>query len=112
MHFVNNLAIRVVMGMDELYSKIDSVKEELNKLPIFDEIEKLVDEIQKKKELVEKIRKYNECPSDSLRMDIYSYEEIRKYKEKETDVNILILSMNKKIKDSLLEKGDCRHESN
>lgn len=98
--------------MDELYSKIDLVKEELDHLPIFDEMDKLEEDIKKKKELVEKIRKYNEYPSDKLRLDIYSYEEIRKYKEKETELNLLILSMNQRIKESLAKKDGCHHESN
>lgn len=98
--------------MDELYSKIDLVKEELDNLPIFREMDKLEEDIRKNKELVEKIRKYNGCPSDWLRLDIYSYEEIRKYKAKETDLNLLILSINNKIKESFREKDGCHHESN
>lgn len=98
--------------MDELYSKIDLVKEELDNLPIFHEIDKLEEDIKKNKELVEKIRKYNEYPSAKLRLDIYSYEEIINYKEKETELNLFILSINKRIKEGLLEgNGQC-HESN
>lgn len=98
--------------MDELYHKIDLLKEELDHLAIFKEMERLEIEIRKKKELVEKIKKYKECPSDKLRLDIYSYEEIINYKEKETELNLLILSINKRIKEGLLEgDGQC-HESN
>lgn len=98
--------------MDELYHKIDLVKEELDHLPIFKEMEKLEIEIRKKKELVEKIQKYNAYPSDKLRLDIYSYEEIRKYKEKETELNLIILNINKRIKEVLLERDVDYHESN
>ena len=98
--------------MDELYHKIDLLKEELDHLSIFEEMERLEIEIRKKKELVEKIKKYNEYPSDKLRLDIYSYEEIKNYKEKETELNLLILNINKRIKEGLLEKDDNCHESN
>ena len=88
------------------------MKEELDHLPIFKEMEKLEIEIRKKKELVEKIQKYNAYPSDKIRLDIYSYEEIRKYKEKETELNLIILNINKRIKEGLLERDVDYHESN
>lgn len=98
--------------MNELYEKIDVVKEELDRLPIFTEIERLVSDIKKNKELMAKLKQYQEYPTNHLRMEIYSYDEIRKYKEKENEVNLLILHMNKKIKESFIEKGGCHHESN
>lgn len=98
--------------MNELYTKIYAIEDELNQLPIFNEIYKIINQIKDNKEYQQKIEKYHLFPNEKLRMDIYSYEEIRNYKEKETELNLLILNINKRIKKGLLEKDvDC-HESN
>lgn len=98
--------------MEELYGKIDELEKELDKLEIFKELELLKKRIFDNKELVSKIKEYNEYPRDSLRLDIYNYDEISSYKEKENELNLLILSINKRLKNSFKNSGECTNENN
>lgn len=99
------------MEMNELYSRLYSLEEELDKLPIFEEIDEIVNKIKENEELMNKIKRYHEMQDEKLRRDIYSYQEIKEYKEKETDINLFILEMNRKINNRLLKKDGCIHES-
>lgn len=98
--------------MEELYNKIDDLKKELDKLEVFKELEILRNKIYQNRELVSKIKEYNEYPKESLRLEIYNYEEISLYKAKENEINLIILSINKKLKNSFKNSEECRSENN
>ena len=82
--------------MEELLDRLDRLKKELDDLPLFKELDLCRQNISNNKELVEKIEKYNLTKNNNLRLEIYSYKEIQEYKEKENELNLIILEINKK----------------
>ena len=84
--------------MTEIYEKLEKVKSNLDSLELFDKLKEAFSEVECNSDLLEKIKKYNQIPDNNLRFDIYNYEEIRKYKLLENEVNFLILHINEKLK--------------
>lgn len=97
--------------MLELLEKIESLKNSLDKLEIFNKLELIKKEIYSNQELVEKIKKYNELPNNNLRLEIYQYDEIKKYKKIENEINLMILQINQKL-GVLTNQRSCHHENN
>ena len=60
----------------------------------------------KDEELMKMIRKYQENGSEDLKKEIINNKLFSDYKDKETELNILILELNKKLK-SINDKGKC-----
>lgn len=94
--------------MNEIYDKLDEVKNSLNHLEIFDKLNESLEKIKLNDELINKIKKYNERKDENLRLDIYQYEEIKEYKNLENEVNLLILQINQKLK-KIKDVGGCNH---
>ena len=92
--------------MEELLDRLDRLKKELDNLPLFKELDLCRQNISNNKELVEKIEKYNLTKNNNLRLEIYSYKEIQEYKEKENELNLMILEINKKLK-TITNKRSC-----
>lgn len=97
--------------MNELLNELDLLKKDLDDLKLFKQLKSYRKEINDNKELVEKIEKYNLTKDNNLRLEIYSYKEIQDYKEKENELNLMILEINKRLK-IITNKRSCRHESN
>lgn len=97
--------------MEELLNRLDKLKKELDNLPLFKELDLCIKNINNNKELVEKIENYNLTKNNSLRLEIYSYKEIQEYKEKENELNLMILEINKRLK-TITNKRSCHNESN
>ena len=74
--------------MNELYEKLDLVKQELDNLELFQQLDDSLNKIKNNNELMKKINKYNECSDEALRLDIYNYEEFMEYKKLENEVNL------------------------
>lgn len=96
--------------MLELLEQIENLKTELDHLSIWDELEKIKIKIFSNQELVEKIKKYHETESQSLRLEIYQYDEMKKYKELENEVNFMILEINQ-ILNTMKDRGGCLNEN-
>ena len=62
--------------------------------------------IKDSKELQEKINKYKERLNNNLKEEIYNDSLYKEYKEAETNLNILILKINKELK-KINSKGKC-----
>lgn len=84
--------------MEELLEKIDNLKKSLNNNDIVKNIKRLNLEILNDKELINMIKRYKESPNEELKYQIYSNKLYREYKKNETDLNLLILSMNTELK--------------
>ena len=97
--------------MNEVFEKLDKVKEELDNLDIFKELDNSIKKVKGNKELMKKINEYNLYKNNDLRLDIYNYDEIKEYKRIENEVNLLILGINSKLK-RISNKRSCKHESN
>lgn len=93
--------------MEKLIEKVEKLKLELDEHPSIKDIKKLNQEIAKDRELIELIKTYNITNDENLKQNIISNELFKKYKEKETDVNIIILAINQKLKE-ITNKGKCK----
>lgn len=101
----------MVIYVEELYKKLYKLKLELDKLDVFNNIEKAYRSVNDNKELLSKIENYNRTRDDNIRLEIYNYDEIREYKRLENEVNLLILHINNKLK-RINNERSCVHESN
>lgn len=96
--------------MNELFIKIHNLKNELDNLKIIKNLNYYNNLIINNEILKTKIDKYYKDNSKDLLFEIYNYEEIKKYKECETEINLLIMMINSKLK-KITNSGDI-YESN
>lgn len=92
--------------MNELIEKVDNLKKSISELDKVKEIKELNKEIIKDKELLNKIEEYNRTQDEKLKQEIINNELFKKYKVLETDINVLILEINSKLK-QINDKGKC-----
>ena len=85
--------------MEELLEKIDNLKTSLNNEEVIIRINKLNKEVEKEKDLLNLINEYKLNNKESIKKEIYNNELFKKYKESETDLNLLIMSINTKLKE-------------
>ena len=93
--------------MEELMNKIENLKNSMDKEEVIQRIKKLNKEVEKDEELLYLVNDYKNNPNEEKKMLIYSNELYKKYKESETDLNILIMSINNKLKE-INNKRSCR----
>ncbi len=92
--------------MNDLIEKVDNLITSIDSTKQVEEIKKINEEIMKDKDLLEMISKYNVTHDEELKKKIISNKLFNDYKEKETDLNILILELNRKLKE-ISDKGKC-----
>lgn len=92
--------------MEKLLEKIENLKEELNKKEEIQEIKKLNLQLKEHEQILNKIKLYNQTRKESLKDEIYAEEIYQQYKLAETNLNILILEINTKLK-KINSKGKC-----
>ena len=92
--------------METLIEKVNELKESINKTQEVLEIKKLNNEIKNDKELLNLLEEYRIYPKEETKKKILDNSLFRKYKEKETDINILILKINKELK-QITKKDKC-----
>ena len=93
-----------------LISKIDILKKSLDETDEIKNINLYYNMIVKNKKLIDKINEYKNNFNKYLKQDIYTYDEFKKYKKSETDVSLLIMEINSKLK-KITNSGDI-YESN
>lgn len=93
--------------MNELIEKVEKLKKSIDKTTEVQELVRLNNEILKDKELLAKIKEYQITQDEKLKKDIIKHPLFLKYKEKETDLNVLILKINQELK-KLKDKGSCQ----
>ena len=93
--------------MNELIEEVEKLKEELNNTTQVKEIKELNKKIRKEEELLKKIEEYNKNNNEELKKDIISNPIFKEYKNKETELNLLILELNQKLK-VLKDKKGCQ----
>lgn len=95
--------------MDMLIEKLEQLKEEISKT------EEVISYLEEKKnifsnqEVISKVDKYRQYPSEELKEEVEKSSSFLAYKEKETEVNLLIFAINHKFKE-LSQEFDCRKE--
>ena len=91
--------------MNELMELVDNLKKELDMTKEVQDIKDYNKKISKDKDLLSKIKKYNDTKDESLKKEILSNKLFNEYKEKEIDFNVLILKINKELKRISSKKG-------
>lgn len=92
--------------METLIEKVNELKDSLSNTKEVLDIKELNKEIKKDKKLLELLNEYHLYPKEENKKQILNNELFRKYKEKETDLNILILKINKELK-QITKKDKC-----
>lgn len=92
--------------MNELIEKVENLKQSIDELEKIKEVKELNKEIIKDKELLKKIEEYNRTSDEKLKQEIINNSLFKKYKVLETDINIIILEINSKLK-KINDKGKC-----
>lgn len=92
--------------MEELYEKVNNLKDVLNDNEIIKEIKKLNKEIINDKILLGLIEKYNYTKDERIKQQIISNDLFQKYKHQETELNLLILEINQELK-KITKKDKC-----
>ena len=97
--------------MDKLMNEMDNLISEIDNCKIINTIKEIEDKVYNDKELMSLLDKYKINPNDKLKTEIISNSLFQEYKIKETDLNIFIMEINKRLK-TINEKGLCNHENN
>ena len=92
--------------MEALIEKVNELKDSLSNTKEVLDIKELNEEIKKDKKLLELLNEYHLYPKEETKKQILDNELFRKYKEKETDLNILILKINSELK-QITKKDKC-----
>lgn len=92
--------------MNDLIDKVENLKEALNETQQVKEINDINKLIMNDKELLELIKKYKETQDEDIKTKIINNKLFKDYKDKETELNILILEINSKLK-TISNKGKC-----
>ena len=92
--------------MNDLMEKVDNLITSIDSTKQVEEIKKINEEIMKDEDLLEIISKYNVTQDEELKKKIISNKLFNDYKEKETELNVLILELNSKLKE-ISDKGKC-----
>ncbi len=85
---------------------VDNLKKELDKKDEIIDIKKYNKLVSNDKELLKDIEEYNKTMDNNIKNRILSNENFNLYKEKETNLNFLILDINSKLKKINIKK-DC-----
>lgn len=92
--------------MEELLKKIEQLKKEISKDKRVIEIKKLNEKLNQEKSIIDLIEKYNITKDENIKKKILENQLFREYKQAETELNILILEINKELK-TITNKGKC-----
>lgn len=92
--------------MEELIEKIENLKEALDKTNEVKMVTYYLDRVLKDKELVKDIEKYNVTRDVKLLEKISNNTLFNDYKRSETDLNLLIMKINSRLKD-ISKKDGC-----
>ena len=84
--------------MYQLMEYLDKLKLSINNCNIITNLEKYRKVIYKNKYLMNLIKEYNNTKNSNIKFEIYKNKEFAKYKECETNVNLLIMEINNKLK--------------
>ena len=92
--------------MNELIEKVENLKKSISEIDKIKEIQELNKEIIKDKELLKLVEEYNRTQDENIKKEIVNNELFKKYKVLETDINVIILEINSKLK-QICDKGKC-----
>lgn len=85
--------------MREIEDKLDNLINQLDNNEYVKEIKKLNKKIKDDKELMKLLEEYKYNKSDSLKRKILENENFKEYKTAETEINFIIMYLNKRLKE-------------
>ena len=91
--------------MNEVYEKIYELEEYIDSLSIFKKMDDALNNIKNNKELTKKIEAYHQKEDERLKKEIYLDKDFYNYKQLETEVNLLIVRINQKLRKEFNGKG-------
>ncbi len=102
--------------MEELYIKIDKLKEELDNDSRIKEVKELKEKILSNDKLLSKINRLKELDKYSgeyieLKKDLFKNDGFVRFKELENEIDFLIYEINNHLKE-LTNERRCKNESN
>lgn len=92
--------------MEKLIEKVEYLKTSLDNNEDVKKIKQLNKIINEDKELLKLLVEYSKTKSNQIKEKIISNPNFRKYKEQETNINIIILELNQRLKE-IIDKGKC-----
>ena len=92
--------------MNELIGKVENLKNSLDNNKEIIELKKINELIMQDKELLKDIEKYNRTNDIKIKEKIINNNLFKEYKHSETEVNFIILEINKRLKE-INNKGKC-----
>ena len=92
--------------MEELMNKLDNLINALDKLDSVKELNVMNQLIEKDGELKELLDEYSKTTKKELKEKIINNKNFQTYKEKETEINLLILKINQELK-KISKNGEC-----
>lgn len=92
--------------MEKLIEKVENLKTSLDNNEDVKKIKQLNKIINEDKELLKLLTEYTKTKSNQIKEKIISNPNFRKYKEQETNINIIILELNQRLKE-IIDKGKC-----
>lgn len=92
--------------MEELIEKVENLKASLDDCDKVKRIKSINRKIMKDKELLNLIKKYNETIDEAIKKEIINHKLFLDYKHEETELNLLIMDINSRLKD-INSKGKC-----
>ena len=94
--------------MEELLEEIDDLKKALDETSVIKELKEYNKKIQNEKDLLEKINKYQLTMNERIKEEIINNILFREYKKKETNVNLLIMDINQRLKKINPKGRECK----
>lgn len=88
-------------------SRVDNLIEEIDKSNLISDIKEIQDKIFNDKELLSLLKEYENNPNNNVKDRIISNPLFCDYKEKEIDLNIFIMEINRRLKE-ISKKEGCR----
>lgn len=95
--------------MEELYELVENLKSYLDNLDDIKNIKDINKNLSKDKELLNKIELYRNNKDINLKKEILSNKDFKEYKRLESNINLLILEINSKLKELVPRRN---HENN
>ena len=84
--------------MEELILKVNNLIDTIDNSDIVKDIKKYNDKVMKDEKLLKLLEKYQETKDEKTKEEIMSKKLFQEYKLKESDLNIMIMSINQKLK--------------
>jgi len=84
--------------MEEFYNKVNNLIDKIDESILVKEIKELNKKVENDSKLKDLLEKYHLTQDESIKEQIISNDLFQEFKSKETDLNILIMSINQKLK--------------